>query len=260
MPCKCCIQGSFAQGVRVVEQVQNSQYYSINHSPHQVPALEVRPGFWPLTLSDGHWGSPASALPLLDITKERTFVCWFKDERVSAVVCAWWKPRGRTSYVWAFVLAFVLQEISGSSLIMPYELQMIDPACDFPALARCLFESHESPKQDFFHVWFPIHGDGEEAREESIREAADRLATWHNEDPTSHWQKIVETDTGKVVAACFWNIYESNPYAEPDDIPVTWFPDDGSRRFAERVLEAYSAPRAQVGARPQVCKCHTQRC
>ncbi|KAK7957880.1 hypothetical protein PG988_012728 [Apiospora saccharicola] len=29
------------------------------------------------------------------------------------------------------------------------------PSTDYPALARCLFESYEEPPQRFFHVWFP---------------------------------------------------------------------------------------------------------
>lgn len=138
---------------------------------------------------------------------------------------------------------------------MPLELQDADPTSDFPALARALFESYEEPWQSFFHAYFPIHGAGEEAREAAIREAATRLEDWHTHDLTMRWQKIVDTETGNIATGALWNIYPENPFAETQELPATWFPDDGSRRFAEQLVELHGQPRARVGQRPHVCKC-----
>jgi hypothetical protein len=137
---------------------------------------------------------------------------------------------------------------------MTLELQEIDADIDFPALARCLFESHEDPPQKFFHIFFPIHGTSNEAREVAIDEAATRLKLWHVQDPSSYWQKIVESETGRIAGGAMWKIYEENPFINEDHMDVTWFPNDGSRVFVERALEAYSEPRSRVGQRPQVCK------
>ncbi|KAK7953362.1 hypothetical protein PG996_014254 [Apiospora saccharicola] len=52
---------------------------------------------------------------------------------------------------------------------MTLKLQDVDPEMDFPAVARCLFESYEDPPQPFFHVFFPTHGTGAAARKRPSR-------------------------------------------------------------------------------------------
>ncbi|KAF7908455.1 uncharacterized protein EAF01_004210 [Botrytis porri] len=69
---------------------------------------------------------------------------------------------------------------------MTLQLQPIDSEVDFPALARCLFESYESPSQKFSHIFFPIHGTSDIAHEDAINEAATRLKLWHTHDPSSY--------------------------------------------------------------------------
>lgn len=137
---------------------------------------------------------------------------------------------------------------------MPLELQEINPEADFPALARCMFDSYEKPPQKFFHVFFPTHGSGNEAREAAIDEAAARLKLWHTHDPSSYWQKVVDTDTGNIAAGALWNIHRENPFAEPKPSEVIWFPDDGSRRYVEKALQNHTAPRAEVAQKPHLCQ------
>ncbi|KAK8128866.1 hypothetical protein PG984_009974 [Apiospora sp. TS-2023a] len=140
---------------------------------------------------------------------------------------------------------------------MSLELQPIDPAVDYPALARCLFESYEDPPQRFFHVWFPTHGDGgAEAREAAIAECAARLKLWQDEDSTMHWQKVVDTETGRIAGGALWNIHTENPFDDPSSHQpeVTWFPDDGARRFVEQALEIYNRPKQRAAAKPHLYK------
>ena len=135
---------------------------------------------------------------------------------------------------------------------MPLKLSELDAAVDFPALIKCLFESYDDPVQNFAHIYFPPHED----HEERVREAVDRLAGWHAHDPSSYWQKVVDTETGKIVGGAQWSIHHNNPFAEPHDIEITWFSDKGSRKFAEEFLRQYDTPRALVGQKPQVCTLH----
>ncbi|KAI0472262.1 acyl-CoA N-acyltransferase [Xylaria cf. heliscus] len=135
---------------------------------------------------------------------------------------------------------------------MPLELQEIDTEVDFPALARCLFESYEDPPQKFFHIFFPINGTGHEPREEAIKEAAERLKSWHTHDPTSCWKKVVDTTSGKIAGGALWNIYEENPFANPHPSTVTWFPPGGSRAFAEKAIENHARPRSKAAQLPHV--------
>ncbi|KAI0404435.1 hypothetical protein F4802DRAFT_598133 [Xylaria palmicola] len=135
---------------------------------------------------------------------------------------------------------------------MPFVLSELDAAVDFPALVKCLVESYDSPLQKFANVYFTPRGDGAAADEGRWREAADRFAAWHARDPSSFWQKVVDTETGEIVGGAAWNIHLDNPFARARSPEVTWLPDDGSRRFAEEFLRLQSAPRAVVGQRPQV--------
>ncbi|KAI3390600.1 hypothetical protein diail_9101 [Diaporthe ilicicola] len=135
---------------------------------------------------------------------------------------------------------------------MSLQLQEIDQEVDFPALARCMFESYEDPPQKFFHVFFPTHGTGNEAREAAIDEAATRLKLWHTHDPSSYWQKVVDTETGKVVGGSLWKIHRENPFADPTPSQATWFPDDGSRAYVEKALVNHNAPRARVAQKPHL--------
>ncbi|KAI5861912.1 hypothetical protein GGS23DRAFT_611052 [Durotheca rogersii] len=135
---------------------------------------------------------------------------------------------------------------------MPLEHQEIDPNVDFPALARCLFESYEDPPQKFFHVFFPIHGQGAAAREAAIEEAATRLRAWHAGDPSSRWNKVVDTATGRLAGAALWNVHHENPFAAPHPSDVTWFPAGGARAFVEQALANHSRPRARAAQRAHV--------
>jgi hypothetical protein len=136
---------------------------------------------------------------------------------------------------------------------MAFDLQDIDPETDFPVLARCLLEAYEDPPQRFLHIFFPVNGPGAEAREAAIQEAAARLKSWHTHDPSSYWQKVVDTETGNLAGAAAWNIYKTNPFAEAHPVEVTWFPDEASRTFAEKALEIRGRPRYQAAQRPHVC-------
>ncbi|KAH7325836.1 acyl-CoA N-acyltransferase [Stachybotrys elegans] len=129
---------------------------------------------------------------------------------------------------------------------MPFELQNIDIETDFPGLARCLFDAHEDPPQKFFHIFFPTHGTTTEAREAAIAEAAVRLKMWHTEDPTSSWQKAIDTDTGRIIGAATWNTYLENPFLEHQPPEAYWFPDDSSRKYAEQALKRFDAPREKI--------------
>ncbi|TGO17540.1 hypothetical protein BTUL_0016g00030 [Botrytis tulipae] len=135
---------------------------------------------------------------------------------------------------------------------MTLQLQPIDFEVDFPALTRCLFESYESPLQKFFHLWFPIHGTSDNAREDAINEAATRLKLWHTHDPSSYWQKVVDTENGRIAGGALWKIYNENPFENPPPSTVTWFPNDSSRKYVEQALQTHSRPRYKVAQKPHI--------
>ncbi|KAI1367999.1 hypothetical protein F5Y08DRAFT_20028 [Xylaria arbuscula] len=135
---------------------------------------------------------------------------------------------------------------------MPLELHEVDAERGFPALFRALIESYENPYQSILDVHFTPCGDDEASREARLKEAADRFANWHVNDPVSYWQKVVDTDTGEIVGGACWNIHQGDPFAQTPNFEITWQPNDGSREFVGEFLRQYSVPRALVGRKPQV--------
>ncbi|KAK8041290.1 GNAT family acetyltransferase [Apiospora phragmitis] len=135
---------------------------------------------------------------------------------------------------------------------MTLQLQEIDPAVDFPALLRCLLAAYASPPQPLTEVFLPMRRLTPEAAASSLAEGAARLALWHASDPTSHWQKVVDIETGRVSGGACWHIYDGDTFAGADALEAVWYPDDGSRRFAEQALESMARPRSQVARRPHL--------
>ncbi|KAI0015810.1 hypothetical protein F4780DRAFT_44133 [Xylariomycetidae sp. FL0641] len=127
-----------------------------------------------------------------------------------------------------------------------FELQEIDPDKDFPALARCMFDSYDDPPQPFVHVFFPIldkNGDHHKDREAAIAEAADRLKKWHTEDPTSKWHKVIDTKTGNLAGGALWSLYDDEHPFEEHPSDASHFTTASEREFAEEAMKLHAEPR-----------------
>ncbi|KAL8799331.1 MAG: hypothetical protein Q9182_005975 [Xanthomendoza sp. 2 TL-2023] len=108
---------------------------------------------------------------------------------------------------------------------------------EFNEIIECEWTSYETPFNGFFQIYCPTTGTGPDARSESIKECTDRQLSWHKEDPTSRWLKVLDTESGHVVGGAQWNIYRENPY--PNGVEHTdayWWPEGESREFASMAL------------------------
>jgi len=137
---------------------------------------------------------------------------------------------------------------------MPFKLEEVNPDVDFKELIACEWESYENPLQTFFRLFCPIRGTGPQAREESLAECTERQLEWHRSDPTSYWQKVTDSATGKIVGGALWKICHTNPFEHPDHEEAYWFPEGGQREFVNQALERFDTQRATMGQRPQVCR------
>lgn len=135
---------------------------------------------------------------------------------------------------------------------MPLRLQEVDYSKDFDELIECEWISYENPNQPFFALFFPIHGDGPDARAEAIKEGTARQLEWHKSDPTSYWQKVVNEE-GKIVAGALWKICPTNPFEHEEHLEVSWYAEGGARDYVSQALKLFEAPRARMAQRPQVC-------
>lgn len=135
---------------------------------------------------------------------------------------------------------------------MPFQLSEVSES-DFPELITCMWESYESPPQDLFRLFCPILGAGPDARAESIKESTERFCSWHVSDPTSYWHKVVDIETGKIVAAALWKIHKTNPYDKAEHHEAYWHPEGGQREFVTKALEQFEAPKERMANRPHLC-------
>ncbi|MCJ1246386.1 hypothetical protein MMC30_003593 [Trapelia coarctata] len=135
---------------------------------------------------------------------------------------------------------------------MVFKLEEVNPDTDFDELMACEWESYENPSQTFFRLFCPIHGTGPNARAESIKEATARQLAWHQSDPTSYWQKVVDVETRKIIGGALWKICKTNPFEQEQHSEAYWIPTGGQRDFVNKALEQFEAPRAKMGQRPQV--------
>ena len=138
---------------------------------------------------------------------------------------------------------------------MPYEVEDINES-DFSALVQSMWKSYENPPQHLFYIFAPKNATGCNSKEESIQESTQRFWEWTTSDPSSHWTKAVDIDTGNIVGGALWKIYRTNPYENAhDDEEAYWHPAGGQREYANQVLEKHERPRSQMATRPHVCEC-----
>lgn len=139
---------------------------------------------------------------------------------------------------------------------MPLELQEVTSDADFDELIPLQWISYEQPFNPFLIIFCPTRGTDPTARAESIQESKERQLQWHKADPSSHWLKVVDTDTGKVIGGAEWNVHESDPYAKPPEQPFTayWWEEGEKRQFVDAALGQWMAPRMERMRKPHLRK------
>ena len=138
---------------------------------------------------------------------------------------------------------------------MPFKLEDVDYDNDFAELITCEWASYENPYQPFFRLFCPVLGSGPNAHAESLKAAIARQLNWHSAEASSYWQKVVDADSGKIVAGALWKIHKTNPFDPPQDPhEAEWFPEGGAREYVTKALAQFEAPRERMSQRPQVCR------
>ncbi|CAI6093881.1 unnamed protein product [Clonostachys chloroleuca] len=134
---------------------------------------------------------------------------------------------------------------------MLLELRAVDPKVDFPPLIQCQVDAYRDPPQKYTYIMLPVpQGEGEASRV-AIQEAAKRFQLWDTDD-RSHWMKVIEVKTGRIVGGSSWRIYHTNPYNDTNDLEVTWFPDDSSRKFADMALTCQAMPKYRAAQKAHI--------
>ena len=138
---------------------------------------------------------------------------------------------------------------------MPFTLTELKEDAEFEDLVKVEWASYETPLCRLIRLFFPLHGQGPEARAVALKESTERQIGWHRGDASSRWIKVIDTDTGRLAGAACWHIFESDPYAEPSEEECTWYPAGADREMANDLMEQFMTPRMTYMGKPHMCMC-----
>lgn len=106
-------------------------------------------------------------------------------------------------------------------------------------------------------LWPLFSGDrGKDALQSkaALNETVQRFVSWHRADPSSHWLKVIEDSTGKVVGGGRWALHEQgNPYDGQAKTEAYWWPAGKPRELATTCLNQFLATAVMHANRPHVC-------
>ena len=101
---------------------------------------------------------------------------------------------------------------------MPLELTELTSDNDFQPLMKTLHDSYSHPYNGFWEIF----------KGKSTAECQERYTQWHRADPTSHWIYVKDTETDEIVGGTQWNVFETNPFAEPKPPMAAYWIEEGS--------------------------------
>ena len=92
-------------------------------------------------------------------------------------------------------------------------------------------------------------------RAAALSESTDRFWAWHEHDPTSHWLKVIDTESGEILGGGRWALYEKgSPYDGHGEIEASWWPEVEPRQLATKLLNDFLATSARLMNRPHACE------
>ncbi|KAJ4366099.1 hypothetical protein N0V83_007734 [Neocucurbitaria cava] len=75
---------------------------------------------------------------------------------------------------------------------------------------------------------------------------SERMLDIFHGDPYGNFLKVVDTGTGKMVAAAKWNLYEGGPLPPQPEIGGDYWENEEEKEFAQCIFHAFFAPRQRV--------------
>ncbi|KAI9666260.1 MAG: hypothetical protein M1821_004195 [Bathelium mastoideum] len=139
---------------------------------------------------------------------------------------------------------------------MPFRVENVVSDADFEELLEVEITAFENPLSTIGLIYYPIFGEGPEARSAAIKECAQRAIARNRATPGTQWSKIIDEDTGKIVGASVWQFYESDPYTGTRDPEVTWWPEGEGKRFAQQFANELRRARVRYMAKPHAYLLH----
>ncbi|KAH7323731.1 acyl-CoA N-acyltransferase [Rhexocercosporidium sp. MPI-PUGE-AT-0058] len=122
----------------------------------------------------------------------------------------------------------------GKLMLLPAEVS------DLPEILEGQRLAFSDPVEPFFFALFP-----ETEKKENFEQQVKRTETWWVSDPSAKYMKVVDEETGKIVSAAKWCIYET-PLTEEqmhEELVVDWHPDEKSNQWAQHIIHSVHSHR-----------------
>jgi GNAT superfamily N-acetyltransferase len=131
-------------------------------------------------------------------------------------------------------------------------LSIVQSDGDFDALIPLLWHSYSSPRIPFLPLLFSAQEDSPESKAKAMETSKQMFLKMHHADSSSHWLKVVESETGEIVGGCRWHFHATNPYegAKVAKFVAPFSADETEKEFASLVLGQILNPRAGRYCRP----------
>jgi hypothetical protein len=137
---------------------------------------------------------------------------------------------------------------------MTFQLTEVTSDSDFDQLIPLLWRSYAVPRITLLPLLFPAENDSPEAREKQVAQCKAAMMHLHHADPSSHWLKVTDVETGTTVAGCRWHVHEKDPYSNMPEKPfvVTSWPEGDRRKYATMCIGDIILPRRTRYRKPHL--------
>ncbi|KAF2626942.1 hypothetical protein BU25DRAFT_491853 [Macroventuria anomochaeta] len=94
---------------------------------------------------------------------------------------------------------------------------------------------------EYVDAVFPAHG-----TPEGRKIGSERMLQMFHGDPNGNFMKVVDKDSGKIVAAAKWNVYKAGEIPPQPEIDGDYWENEEDKEFAQRLFHGFFAPRQKV--------------
>ena len=138
---------------------------------------------------------------------------------------------------------------------MPLKMEPLDESVDWPEVGQCLHVSYTDPPQTGYRIIRPMFDISPEGIAQSVERYTEQMQGSQKPEEGSIWFKVVDTDSGCIVAGCWWEIFEKNPFEKIQHSQQSAWPEGGQRDFATAAMNNVRNVRQTLFSRPHVCRC-----
>ncbi|KAK4985885.1 hypothetical protein LTR50_005674 [Elasticomyces elasticus] len=132
-----------------------------------------------------------------------------------------------------------------------FKLLEVEHDHEFEELFRVFRTAFTEPGTAMWPLFTADYRPDAALEEAALKETIERFISWHRSDPTSHWLKVIDEESGSVLGGGRWALYKTgNPYDGHGEMEASWWPDGEPRQLATTLLNQFLATSAKHMNKP----------